>query len=72
MIRLKRDALEKLQSEMQWNDTALAEHMGINRVQIWRVKEGHNEPGRDFIAGILKAFPNVSFEDIFFLPDRLR
>ena len=69
LINLRREALEKLQEEMEWNDKDLAEHMGINRVQVWRVKEGRNEPGRDFISGILKACPHKTFEDIFFIGD---
>lgn len=72
MIKLKRDTFEKYQNDNKWNDTELAEKMGVNRVQVWRVKEGHNEPGRDFIAGALKVFPDASFDDLFFLPGVVR
>lgn len=72
MIKLNRKALEKLQSTKGWNDTELAEQMGIDRVQVWRVKEGHNEPGRAFISGALKVFPEASFEDLFILPGIVR
>lgn len=72
MIKLDREAFEKYQAEKNWNDTELAEKMGINRVQVWRVKEGHNEPGRDFIAGALKVFPDASFDELFFLPGVVR
>jgi len=32
------------------------------------VKTGIHDPGKDFIAGALKAFPNTSFDELFFLP----
>lgn len=72
MIKLNRERFEEHQKVKGWNDTELAEKMGINRVQIWRVKEGHNEPGRDFIAGALKVFPEASFDELFFMPGVLR
>ena len=67
MIKLNREAFEKYQAYKGWNDTELAEKMGINRVQVWRVKVGHNEPGRDFIAGTLMVFPEASFDELFIL-----
>jgi len=72
LIKLNREAFDKHQAEKKWNDTELAENMGINRVQVWRVKEGHNQPGRDFIAGALKVFPDASFDELFFLPGVVR
>lgn len=72
MIKLNREAFEKYQKEKGLNDTELAKIMGINRTQIWRVKEGHNEPGKDFIVGALRAFPEASFEELFFIPGLLR
>lgn len=72
MIKLNRAEFEKHQAAKGWNDTELAKNMGINRSQVWRVKEGKNEPGRDFIAGALKAFPEASFDELFILPGVLR
>lgn len=72
MIKLNREVFEKYQTAKGWNDTQLAGEMGINRVQVWRVKEGHNEPGRDFIAGALKVFPEASFDELFILPGVVR
>lgn len=72
MIKLKREALEKRQAENNWNDTVLAEKIGVNRTQVWRVKEGRNEPGREFIAGVLRAFPDASFDEFFHVPGALR
>ncbi|MCK9324462.1 MAG: hypothetical protein M0P69_03105 [Bacteroidales bacterium] len=72
MIKLNRNAFEKLQSIKGWSDTELAEKMSIDRVQVWRVKEGHNGPGRAFIAGALKVFPEASFDELFILPGVVR
>ena len=68
MIKLNRKAFEKYQAEKGWSNTELAKKMGINLVQVWRVKEEHNRPGCIFIAGALKAFPKASFDDLFFRP----
>lgn len=69
MVKLNREALEKLQAKHNINDTELANKMGINRTQVWRVKAGKNDPGTDFVAGALRAFPGVKFDELFILPD---
>ena len=69
MVKLNREALEKLQAKHNINDTELANKMGINRTQVWRVKVGKNDPGTDFVAGALRAFPGVKFDELFILPD---
>ena len=72
LIKLNRENFERHQKAKGWSDKELAQRMGIHRVQIWRVKEGHNEPGRDFIAGSLKVFSEASFEELFFMSEVLR
>ncbi len=72
MIKLNIDTFEAYQAKKGLSDSELAVKMGINRTQVWRVKEGHNEPGRDFIAGALKVFTDASFDDLFFIPGALR
>jgi transcriptional regulator with XRE-family HTH domain len=66
-IKLKVEEFEKRQKIKGLTDTELAELMEVNRSQIWRVKRGENHPGENFIAGALKAFPEASFDDLFFL-----
>lgn len=71
-IKLRVDVLEKLQKEKRWTDTELAKQMGISRSRLWRAKlpETHDEycsPGESFILGVMVAFPETKFEDIFFL-----
>jgi transcriptional regulator with XRE-family HTH domain len=71
-IKLRVKVLEQLQNEQGWTDTKLAKQMGISRSRLWRAKlpEDHNEyctPGEKLINGALKAFPNKTFDDLFFL-----
>lgn len=71
-IKLRVEVLESLQKERGWNDKELAKRMEISRSRLWRAKlnEDHPEycsPGKSLIAGALKAFPEKSFDDLFFL-----
>jgi transcriptional regulator with XRE-family HTH domain len=73
-IKLRVDVLERLQTEKKWTDTELAKQMGISRSRLWRAKlpESHSEycsPGESLIIGVLKAFPERKFDDLFFLDD---
>lgn len=71
-IKLKVESLNKIQKEQDLNDSELSKKIGISRNRLWRAKlqETHREycsPGELFIAGVLKAFPDKSFDDLFFL-----
>ena len=71
-IKLRVDVLNKLQANNNWTDTELAKQMGISRSRLWRAKlpQDHPEycsPGESLIIGVLKAFPNKKFDDLFFL-----
>lgn len=71
-IRLRVEVLEILQNNKSWTDTELAKRMGISRSRLWRAKlpTNHNEycsPGESLIIGVLKAFPDKKFDDLFFL-----
>ena len=70
MIKLKVDTFKELTNELK--DNELAKKMNISTTQLWRVRlpdedPRHNDPGQDFVAGALKAFPEKRFEDLFFL-----
>ncbi|GAB6181718.1 hypothetical protein JCM14036_30370 [Desulfotomaculum defluvii] len=59
------------------SDLELAAAMGISTTQLWRARLAdedprHNDPGKEFVAGALKAFTNMKFEDLFFLAESLR
>ncbi|SET52595.1 helix-turn-helix domain-containing protein [Nonomuraea wenchangensis] len=51
-------------------DSARAERIGVSRTTVSRVQQGPSEPGgirpgENFIAGVLYAFPDLRFEDVF-------
>jgi len=47
------------------NQSQLAEKMGVSGSTVYRVFEGRMEPGSRFIAGLLNAFPDLDFDDLF-------
>lgn len=72
-IKLKVDVFnEYIKEKKIKKDAEVAKYMGISAVQLWRVRlpDGdprHNDPGNEFIAGVLRLFPDKKFEDLFFL-----
>lgn len=67
-VKLNVKAFEENQTKHQLNgEGKCARKMEISPSQLWKVKTGIHDPGKDFIAGALKAFPNASFDDLFFL-----
>jgi len=68
-VKLNIKAFEENQKKYNLNEEGkCAECMEISPSQLWKVKTGIHDPGKDFIAGALKAFPNTSFDELFFLP----
>lgn len=47
------------------SDAARAAHIGVDRSTYSRVRSGEDLPGYRFIAGCLRAFPDLKFEDLF-------
>jgi hypothetical protein len=66
-IELNRGVIKLLQHERELSDMDLARLAGIDPGQIWRVKHGKSGVGTAFIAGMLQAFPELRFEDLFFV-----
>lgn len=66
-IAIRADILEKMRKEKSLSNQALAAIIGIDKTMLWRIKTGRSSPGQEFIAKFLTAFPNMKFEDIFFL-----
>lgn len=46
-------------------DAAAAKLIGVDAATLSRVLKGNAAPGERFIAGLLLALPEVSFEDLF-------
>jgi transcriptional regulator with XRE-family HTH domain len=46
-------------------DAAFAERIGVNPGQVSRIRQGKNNPGPKFIAGVLDLFGIEFFSDLF-------
>lgn len=66
-ICIREKVLETIQDEHNLNDSQLALKIGIDYTGLWRIKTGRNKPGEQFVAKILAAFPELTFEKVFFL-----
>jgi hypothetical protein len=49
------------------NLSELARAMGISVSQIYRVREGKRPINQKFIVGAMKAFPDYTFDDLFYI-----
>ncbi|MBP2522230.1 helix-turn-helix transcriptional regulator [Rhodococcus sp. PvP104] len=66
LVRLRRTQLDKyMRLAGGLNQSQLAEKMGVSGSTVYRVFEGRMEPGSRFIAGLLNAFPDLDFDDLF-------
>ncbi|MEM5777674.1 MAG: hypothetical protein QXJ06_04490 [Candidatus Aenigmatarchaeota archaeon] len=70
-IFLNKEEFLKLQKKTNLNFTEIANKIGISRSQLWRILNGHSNPGERFIAGFKMAFAEENF-DKFFLIKPLR
>ncbi|MBG9943898.1 hypothetical protein ABE237_15665 [Brevibacillus formosus] len=72
-VLLKPGVLDDLRHKLKFTDKRFAEFIGVSRSQLWRAKLPPSDKrfslGEDFIAKVLSAFPDHTFEDIFFLDD---
>ncbi|SHH09137.1 helix-turn-helix transcriptional regulator [Desulfosporosinus lacus] len=58
-------ALRNLRTTKKLSD--IAKDMDIDRSHLYKVLNKNQEPGRKFIEGALKVFPEISFNELFFL-----
>ncbi|HEX2953766.1 MAG TPA: hypothetical protein VHR47_07255 [Bacillota bacterium] len=64
-IDLNRRNIRLLQEEREITDVELARMVGVSTSQMSRIKLGQSSVGTVFIVGILRAFPELRFEDLF-------
>lgn len=66
-IRFRPQGLEKLRKvgNGQPSDLEFARRIGLNRVTVSRVFNGHAQPGISFIAGVVLAYGAEWFSDMF-------
>ena len=61
--------LEYIKREMnrhEWTGSQLATKMGVSRMEVSRLLRGKRVGGKKCIGGLIKAFPNADFKDLFF------
>ena len=71
-IKLDVDNFTALQKNKGWNESETANNIGVSPEQLWKLKKHKHNPGQEFIAGALAAFPEVSFDVLFIVPESLR
>lgn len=69
MIRIRQDMFSRLQGDM--TDKKFAETLGINRSQLFRVKNGYSSVGAGLLEGFMLAFPELNVHDYFRCSGRL-
>jgi transcriptional regulator with XRE-family HTH domain len=60
----------RLAAERGWTRDELARRTGLSVVMIDKLKAGTKLPGRRTIEGVLAAFPEYSYADLFGRPSR--
>ncbi|WP_018305426.1 hypothetical protein [Desulfitobacterium hafniense] len=60
-------ALNDLRATKDLQD--IAKEMDIDRSHLYKVLHQNKEPGRKFIEGALRIFPDKKFDELFFLSD---
>ena len=56
----------KLYNRKYKNLSELAMAMGISVSQLYRVREGKRNINQKFIIGVMQAFPEYNFDDLFY------
>lgn len=64
-VILNNPVVQDLMFKMGWAEQDLANQIGVSKVQVYRVMYGHRFPGNEFIAGVVRTFPDVSFNQLF-------
>lgn len=64
-IVVKVDFLRDYLSQKELSESRFAEIIGVAHSTVNRVLNGKRNPGSKFIAGVLKNFSDLSFEEVF-------
>ena len=62
--------IELIQSELKkrnWSGSRLAMKMGVSRMEVSRLLRGEHIGGKKCIGGLIKAFPDIPIDQLFFL-----
>jgi transcriptional regulator with XRE-family HTH domain len=72
-VTLRRKRLERaMKLHGIETDAQLAAALGMNRSTAGRLRSGEIQPGRESIPALLRAFPELTYEDLFEAPEPVR
>lgn len=63
-VRVRTTALERAE-ESGWSIAELAYRAGLSQETLYKLRSGERQPGRKTIEGLLKAFPGLTYRDLF-------
>jgi len=70
-IVVKVDFLRNYLFQKELSESRFAEVIGVAHSTVNRVLNGKRNPGSKFIAGVLKNFSDLSFEEVFSYESKL-
>ncbi len=70
MIRINQEKFDELQGGM--SDTKFASFLGINRSQLYRVRNGYSAVGAGLIEAFMTAYPDLDVREYFNCSGSLR
>lgn len=65
-----RPNIQRIKTELQnrhWSGSQLAMKMGVSRMEVSRLLRGKRVGGKKCIGGLIRAFPDIPMEELFFL-----
>lgn len=65
-----RPNIERIKLELDqrnWSGSQLAMKMGVSRMEVSRLLRGQRVGGKKCIGGLIKAFPQIPIDELFFL-----
>lgn len=48
-----------------WGIPELADRAGLSAETLYKLRDGSRQPGQKTIEGLLRAFPNLGYRDLF-------
>lgn len=61
---MKTTAFDRAEA-LGWSITELAEKSGLSVEMLYKLRAGERQPGQKAIEGLMRAFPNLSYRDLF-------
>ena len=64
LVALRTTAFERMEAN-GWTIADLAERSGLSEEMLYKLRAGRRGPGPKVIEGLLRAFPNLGYGDLF-------